>query len=800
MLPILPAVVLKAHAATGTVCLTSSSTTCPGSPETFFATVGSQLMVNVVVSGSDALNGFDIYISADHAVLSAQDASLTGSILGSGSTVLAKCIDGALIQGSTCTSQDTVGVIHLAATKSGALVSGNGLLFTAIYNVVALSPGTPISLFSVTVANGTPTPDSENTLSANFSNQTDFGITASPASLQTGSGTPATSTITLTSFGGFSDFINFATTATPGLTGSTSDTGLFLTADGTATTTLTVSGTTTGSVTVTGSGTSISHSVTVPVEIAAPGFSIAANPSSFSTSQGTSVTSTITVTKISGFTGTVNLAATVSPAGLTATLSPNMVTPTGTSTLTVNIPTGTASGAYTVTVTGTGSVGSHSTAVMVNVGVPDFSIAAVGDTIVVLRTDPIVPAGTFFGLDSINNFAATITLSATIAFKFDAAYGTPGSATLPFTMPSSVVLPAGGTVNAPFSATVAKATAGTGLYLVTVTATGGGKTHTATLNIWVIDYTVVPQDSVITMVNQPGTLGQDPISIGAIGAPHNDTGFNLNPGTTEGTAAFPTVYYSSSTAGLTFNPSLGLDSSSTNHRCILEVFDSSGNLVTPVKSSGIVTSFAGPLVHLNGDQFGFGPTFNGCRFDSFFYVDPVNGNALGSDTDTNLLTVEPLTSTPNGVYTTLVCLQAGGDINCVTVTINLVAPPAPPALNQFTGRTATVSLAAGGQGKFKVGVVNQDPTHVVYVSVTITAVSSDGSITVTGTSGVVAIPAGGKVNNIAISLDFSGAPAGTTFNENLVVNYGVAPHYLTLTSTQTIGTALKLTGSVVVTP
>src|SRR2546426_277258 len=714
MLPILPAVVLRAHAATGTVCLTSSSTTCPGSPETFFATVGSQLMVNVVVSGSDALNGFDIYISANHAVLSAQDASLTGSILGSGSTVLAKCIDGALIQGSTCTSQDTVGVIHLAATKSGALVSGNGLLFTAIYNVVALSPGTPISLFSVTVANGTPTPDSENTLSANFSNQTDFGITASPASLQTGSGTPATSTITLTSFGGFSDFINFATTATSGLTGSTSDTGLFLTADGTATTTLTVSGTTTGSVTVTGSGTS--------------------------------------------------------------------------------------SGAYTVTVTGTGSVGSHSTAVMVNVGVPDFSIAAVGDTIVVLRTDPIVPAGTFFGLDSINNFAATITLSATIAFKFDAAYGTPGSATLPFTMPSSVALPAGGTVNAPFSATVAKATAGTGLYLVTVTATGGGKTHTATLNIWVIDYTVVPQDSVITMVNQPGTLGQDPISIGAIGAPHNDTGFNLNPGTTEGTAAFPTVYYSSSTAGLTFNPSLGLDSSSTNHRCILEVFDSSGNLVTPVKSSGIVTSFAGPLVHLNGDQFGFGPTFNGCRFDSFFYVDPVNGNALGSDTDTNLLTVEPLTSTPNGVYTTLVCLQAGGDINCVTVTINLVAPPAPPALNQFTGRTATVSLAAGGQGNFKVGVVNQDPTHVVYVSVTITAVSSDGSITVTGTSGVVAIPAGGKVNNIAISLDFSGAPAGTTFNENLVVNYGVAPHYLTLTSTQTIGTALKLTGSVVVTP
>lgn len=808
ILPILPSVIPRAHAATGVVCLTDTATTgCPAAAETLFASVGAQLTVQVQVSGSDMLNGFDIYVSADHSVVSAVDASLTGSILGTGTTVLAKCIDGALIQGSTCTSLDGVGVVHLAATRTGSLVAGTGLLFSITYNVQALSPGTALSLIHVSVSNGTGTPDSETTLNASFSNQTDFTITASPASLQTPASTPATATITLTSEGGFTDFITFTTTTTGTLTGSTTDAGLFLPPDSVVTTTLTVSSPASGNfaATVTGAGTSITHSVTVPVAVAPQNFSVSASPASFNTAPGTSVTSTVTVTSISGFAGTVSLAATVSPAGPTATLSPSMVTAPSTSTLTINVPTGTASGSYTVTVTGTGTPGSHSATVMVTVGEPDFSIAAIGDTIVVLRTNPLVPAGTFFAVNSINNFAATLSLSTTVNFAF---ISTPGSSTLPFTMATSVSLSAGGSLTVPFSATVGKTTAGTGLYLVTVTATGGGKTHTALLNIWVIDFTVSAQDSVISMINLPGTIGQDPLSIGAIGAPFNATGFNLNPGTTEGVAAvpinpgyFPGNHGATASNGIKISSALGLDTSSTSRRCFLEVFDSSGNLIQPVYDSTNkkVISFAAPLVHVNGDQFGFPPAFNGCRFDSFFYVDPLNGNTLGASTDTAFVTVEPLTTTPNGTFTTLVCLQAGGDINCITITINMVAPPAAPALNQFTGRTASVSLSAGSS-PLKVGVTNLDATTTEFVSVTITAVSLDGTITVTGTSGVVAIPAGGKVNNIAINLDFSAVPAGTTFNENLVINYGVAPHYLTVTSTQTIGTSLKLTGSLVVTP
>lgn len=761
-------------------------------------------MVRVQIAGSDNLNGFNIQIQTDSTVLKAADVSLTGSIIGADATVVLKCVDGVLVTGPACSTTDVSGVLHFAAVKLGSTVAGNGLLFTAVYNVISKTTGISLTLPSVTISNGTGTPDSETTLGASFSNLSDFGVAASPSSITTSPGVVGTSTITLTSFGGFTDpFISITVSPSAGLTASTADVGLFLPPNGVATTTLSASSAVAGSysVDVTGTASSnpaLTHKVTVPVTVTTPGFSLAASPSSLSIAPGSSGTSTITVSSILGFTGTVMLSA--SSAVLAAALNPSsvMLGTTATSTLTVTAPAGTASGPYSVTVTGTSGTTTRSITVPVQVGVSDFSLNAVPDTVTIFRISPFTTATTSLNLASINNFAGDVSLTATIAFAF---VSTPGSSSLPFTINPTVTLTAGGTGSSTLIATVTHSTAGTGLYVATVTAVSGGKTHTATLSIWVIDFSITPQDTTIAMINQPGTFGQDPLAIGALGAPFNATGFNINPGLTEGTAAFPTVYYSSSRAGLKFAGSLGLDTSFTSRRCILATFDSSGNLIKPVKSAtGTVISFAGPLVHLNGDQFGFPPNFNGCRLDSFFYVDPQNGNTLGATTDTDLVTVEPITTTPNGTFTTLVCLQAGGLINCVTITIIMVAPPVPPALNQFTGRNTKVSLASGGQQSFKVGVQNLDNFTAIFVQVSVTATSADGSITITGSTGVVAIAAASSFNNIPINLDFRGVAAGTTFNENVVISYGVAPHYLTVQSTETIGTSLKLTGSVIVTP
>jgi len=83
---------------------------------------------------------------------------------------------------------------------------------------------------------------------------------------------------------------------------------------------------------------------------AGPGFSLTANPSSFTLAQGSSGTGTITVLPSGGFSGSVTLNATGMPTGVTALFDPN---PTATSsTLTLTVGSSVATGTYTITITG----------------------------------------------------------------------------------------------------------------------------------------------------------------------------------------------------------------------------------------------------------------------------------------------------------------------------------------------------------------------------------------------------------------------------------------------------------------
>jgi len=96
-----------------------------------------------------------------------------------------------------------------------------------------------------------------------------------------------------------------------------------------------------------------------------PDFSISASPTSLTIQQGSSGSSTITVTSINGFNQPVQLSVSGAPSGVTATLSPSQVTPpaggTATSTLTVSVATTATPGSYTLTVTGTSGALAHST-------------------------------------------------------------------------------------------------------------------------------------------------------------------------------------------------------------------------------------------------------------------------------------------------------------------------------------------------------------------------------------------------------------------------------------------------------
>ena len=102
-----------------------------------------------------------------------------------------------------------------------------------------------------------------------------------------------------------------------------------------------------------------------------PDFCLSASPSSLTIQQGSSGSSTLTVTSLNGFNSPVNLTLSGCPTGSNCTLSSTPVTPpsggSATSTLTVNVGSTTVASTYSLTVTGTNGSLTRSTTVSLTV-------------------------------------------------------------------------------------------------------------------------------------------------------------------------------------------------------------------------------------------------------------------------------------------------------------------------------------------------------------------------------------------------------------------------------------------------
>jgi hypothetical protein len=102
-----------------------------------------------------------------------------------------------------------------------------------------------------------------------------------------------------------------------------------------------------------------------------PDFTIGASPSSLSIAQGSSGTSTITITSLNSFNSATTLSASGLPSGVTAAFSTNPVTPpangSATSTLTLTASGTATTGNATVTITGTSGALTHSTTIALTV-------------------------------------------------------------------------------------------------------------------------------------------------------------------------------------------------------------------------------------------------------------------------------------------------------------------------------------------------------------------------------------------------------------------------------------------------
>jgi hypothetical protein len=201
-------------------------------------------------------------------------------------------------------------------------------------------------------------------------------------------------------------------------------------------------------------------------------FTLSDSPSSLSITQGSSGTSTVTVTDVNGFTGSVTLVASGLPSGVTAAFGTNPTT--GSSVLTLTASSTATTGTSTVTITGTSGSLTATTTLALTVSAtatPNFTIAASPASVTVTQG----ASGTStITITSTGGFSSATTLSAT---------GLPSGVTAAFS--SNPVTPAAnGSVTSTLTLT-ASASATVGAATVTITGTAGSLTHSATIALTV---------------------------------------------------------------------------------------------------------------------------------------------------------------------------------------------------------------------------------------------------------------------------------------------------------------------------
>jgi subtilase family serine protease len=203
-----------------------------------------------------------------------------------------------------------------------------------------------------------------------------------------------------------------------------------------------------------------------------PSFTLSASPSSVTVTQGSSGTSTISVTDVDGFSGSVTLAASGLPSGVTATFGTNPTT--GTSVLTLTASATATTGTSTVTITGTSGSLTATTSVALTVNsttTPAFSVSASPTSVTVTQG----ASGTStITVTSTGGFNSATTLSAT---------GLPTGVTAAFST-NPVTPPANGSATSTLTLT-ASASATVGTATVTITGTSGSTSHSTTISLTV---------------------------------------------------------------------------------------------------------------------------------------------------------------------------------------------------------------------------------------------------------------------------------------------------------------------------
>jgi len=475
---------------------------------------GGSIVANFSAQTSTPAGSYPIKIVGTNGTVT-NSVTITVTVPGTGFTLAPSATSLSVTQGTSAT--DTITVTDLAGFTGTVSFTASGLpngvtasfspassTTSSVLTLTASSTATTgASTITVTGTSGSTTATTTFTLTVVAAGTGSFTLKPSAATLSVAQGASGTDTVTVTDVSPFTGSVTFAASGLPaGVTASfspassTTSSVLTLTASSTAT-----AGTST--VTITGTSGTLTATTTVALTVTSTStgsFTLKASAATLSIAQGASGTDTISVTDVSPFTGSVALAASGLPTGVTASFSPASSTTSSVLTLTAS-STATA-GTSTVTITGTSGTLTATTTIALTVtstSTGSFTLKASAAALSIAQgasgTDTIT-------VTDVSPFTGSVSFAVS---------GLPTGVTASFS-------PASSTTSSVLTLT-ASSTAAAGTSTVTITGTSGTLTATTTIALTItstssskctVDYVISSQwpggfGAALTIVNNGST-------------------------------------------------------------------------------------------------------------------------------------------------------------------------------------------------------------------------------------------------------------------------------------------------------
>src|SRR2546426_1241391 len=477
-----PRTVTLASGATSSSTLDISST---------LAAAGQNFTIFITATGNNETHYTQVYVSiiGPSFRLSADQNFLIIPAGGSATTIItATSIDG--FSGNVSLTVASFSTFHVSIAPQNITLGPGGSINSTL--TITVPTRTASNWYYSLVVTGSSNGTSRSVFMTVLVVAPSFSMSVNPIFTSLAAGATGKATLTLMGSNGFSDTIRLSSSSSPsGL--STVITPTIVTLNSTTTTataaiTITVPANASSgfyNVNIDASTNTQFENITIVVQVMGPDFSLSANPSTFQITPGGSASSTITISGVNGFNGTVHLFGIASEGpGVDVLFSPVNVTltpshPNGISTLTITVAPGAYAGPYVITIIGSLVTSSNTTILVhyatVAVTVPEVPNFQMLVSTGLLSIDEGSSGKLFLTLTSLNGFSGNVTITAQITAQ--GLTVSPIQTTVTLTMNSTVQT----------SLTISAGTnTRPGIYSLALNATSGAITHPNGIEIAVL--------------------------------------------------------------------------------------------------------------------------------------------------------------------------------------------------------------------------------------------------------------------------------------------------------------------------